>query len=247
MILETAVHPLWGSNAYLVAASPGSPALVIDPGAPAGEFLRRARELDLDITHVVITHRHDDHHEHATEFRDAYPNAKILCHMTERPYVPVATEHVVADTVLEIGELTLRVLETPGHTAGAISLLVDGRLFTGDTLYRGSIGGLVSPGHTVFSDLKRSVMEVVLTLPPETIVLPGHDGQTTIGRELETNPFVRVWAGRDPEGDQPCKADGEPARLIVWARDYDDGYKAWVRHADGTDLVLAGSRVELPW
>ena len=243
MILEMAVHPEWASNGYLIAPGAGSPAAVIDPGPPVDEFLRVAAQRELDITHVVITHRHDDHHEHAAEIREAFPAVEILCHPLERPHILIATADARADTVVEVGALTLSFLETPGHTAGSISPLIDGHVFSGDTLFRGSIGGLISPGHTDFADLQRSIMQVLLALPADTVVLPGHDGRTTVAQELETNPFVRVWRGLDEEGDQPCEADGDSARLIVWARDYDDGYKAWIRRGDGTDLVLAGSRV----
>jgi hypothetical protein len=84
-------------------------------------------------------------------------------------------------------------------------------------------------------------MDVLMALPADTVVLPGHSDPTTIGDERERNPFIRVWRGLDAEGNARCEADGDPARMIVWAHDYDDGHRAWIRRADGTDLVLAGS------
>jgi hydroxyacylglutathione hydrolase len=209
------------------------------------DFIRLARDRQLNITHVVITHRHEDHHESARQIQDAFPNVAILCHPAERPHIAIANADATPDSVFEVGGLVIRILETPGHTAGSISPLINGHVFTGDTLFRGSVGGLISPGHTVFEDLKASIMRVLLTLPADTVILPGHDGRTTVDRELNSNPFVRVWRGLDKEGDQTCRAEGDAARLIVWARDYDDGHKAWIRRTDGSDLILAGSRIEL--
>ena len=83
-----------------------------------------------------------------------------------------------------------------------------------------------------------------MPLPPELRVLPGHTDETTIGAEWESNPFVRVWAGLDPEGVERCRVRGEPAVLVVWSPDYDGGGKAWVRFEDGRDAIVGGSRVE---
>ena len=127
-----------------------------------------------------------------------------------------------------------------------VSLLVDGSdVFTGDTLFKGSVGGVRAPGHTTYADLKSSIMDTLLTLPPETRIHPGHTDPTTVAEELETNPFVRIWRGLDPEGDRQCVALGEPATLILLGDDYDGGHKAWVRWPDGSDDIVPGSRVEV--
>jgi hypothetical protein len=87
-------------------------------------------------------------------------------------------------------------------------------------------------------------MDVLLALPPEVRVLPGHTDATTVAREWEENPYVRVWRGLDSEGEAPCRVGGEDATLVVWSGDYDGGHKAWVRFADGRDAIVGGSRVE---
>ena len=136
-------------------------------------------------------------------------------------------------------------LHTPGHTAGMLSLLVDGTdVFTGDTLFKGSVGGVRAPGHTTYADLKSSIMDTLLTLPPATRIHPGHTDPTTVADELEHNRFVRIWRGVDPEGSEPCTALGEPATLILLGDDYDGGHKAWVRWPDGADDIVPGSRVQ---
>jgi glyoxylase-like metal-dependent hydrolase (beta-lactamase superfamily II) len=137
--------------------------------------------------------------------------------------------------------LRIEVLPTPGHSADSLSFLVDGSAcFSGDTLFAGSVGGSAES----FGDLRRSIMEVLLALPPDTRILPGHTDETSVGRELEANPFVRVWRGLDPEGEERCRVGGREARLIVWAGDYDGGHKAWVRYEGGADAIVGGSRVE---
>jgi glyoxylase-like metal-dependent hydrolase (beta-lactamase superfamily II) len=119
-----------------------------------------------------------------------------------------------------------------------VAFLVNGEaVFTGDTLFRDSVGG------GDFEEVRRSVMDVLMKLPPETRVLPGHTDETTIGREWEENPFVRVWRGAQPEGREPCLVGGEEATLVVWSPDYDGKGKAWVRFADGRDAIVGGSRV----
>ena len=124
-----------------------------------------------------------------------------------------------------------------------ISLLVDGEVFTGDTLFKNSVGGVRAPNHTTFADIKHSIMDVLLTLPPETVIRPGHTDPTTVADELETNSFVRIWRGLDPEGSEPCTAMGEPATLVQLGDDYDGGHKAWVRWPDGSDDIVPGSQV----
>jgi hypothetical protein len=80
-------------------------------------------------------------------------------------------------------------------------------------------------------------------MPHERRVLPGHTDETTIGREWEHNPFVRVWRGVEPEGTEPVQVGGEDATLVVWSPDYDGNGKAWVRFEDGVDAIVGGSRV----
>src|SRR5205807_8953854 len=94
-------------------------------------------------------------------------------------------------------------------------------------------------------DLRRSVMEVLMALPRETAIRPGHTDATTVAKEWEQNPFVRIWRGVDPEGDQPCTALGESATLVLLADDYDGGKKAWVRWPDGSDDIVPGSMVSV--
>ena len=92
--------------------------------------------------------------------------------------------------------------------------------------------------------MRRSVMDVLMTLPPETRVLPGHTDETTIGREWDQNPFVRFWRGLDAEDGRACTVSGDAATIVVWSPDYDGKGKALVRLADGAEAIVGASRIE---
>ena len=128
---------------------------------------------------------------------------------------------------------------TPGGFNGGEAVV-----FTGDTLFKNSVGGVKAPGHTTYTDLRDSIMGTLMELPPETVIYPGHSESTTVGQEWESNSFIRVWRGLDPEGSEPCTALGEPASLVLLGADYDGGTKAWVRWQDGKDDIVPGSRVQ---
>jgi glyoxylase-like metal-dependent hydrolase (beta-lactamase superfamily II) len=244
MILERSMSPDWLSNTYLVAAGPGGDALLVDAGGPVGPLLEKADEHGLTVTHVLLTHHHHDHVAELDAVTARWPDAEVLIHPDERDRVEGATGDLEPGAELEIAGLRVRTLPTPGHTRGMLSLLIDGNVFTGDTLFKNSVGGVRAPGHTTYEDLKRSIMDVLLTLPADTVIRPGHTDPTTVAEELESNAFVRVWRGLDPEGDEPCTAMGKPARLVLWGDDYDGGHKAWIRWPDGSDDIVGGSQVE---
>jgi hydroxyacylglutathione hydrolase len=241
MIVERAMSPQWLSNTYLVAAAAGGPAFLVDAGGPLDPLFEKAGELDLDVTHVLLTHHHHDHVAELGRALERWPQAAVLAHPEER--VPGTTGDLNPGDELQIGGLTVRALHTPGHTAGMLSLLVDGQVFTGDTLFRGSVGGVRAPGSTSYADLRGSIMDVLLQLPPQTTIRPGHTDPTSVAEELESNRFVRIWRGLDPEGSEPCTALGEPATLVLLGDDYDGGHKAWVRWPDGSDDIVPGSKV----
>jgi glyoxylase-like metal-dependent hydrolase (beta-lactamase superfamily II) len=214
------MHPRYLSNAYLVAAEPGGTAMFVDSGAPLEPLLAAVERDGLTVTHLLRTHAHADHVEHEDE-------------LVERFGLEVVTG------AAESGELRVQALPTPGHSDDGVSFLVnDLLLFSGDTLFRDAVGG--GPA----AEVQRSVMDVLMTLPPEVRVLPGHTDETTIGREWEENPFVRVWRGVEPEVGETVRVAGDEATLVVWSPDYDGKGKALVRFADGTEAIVGGSRVE---
>jgi hydroxyacylglutathione hydrolase len=246
MIIESTMSDGFLTNNYVVADHRGGHAVMIDAGGPVTPLLDFIAREDLTLTHVLLTHHHGDHVCALDDVIAAYPDVPILIHELERDAVPQATGTLAPGETIRTGELVIEPLHTPGHTAGMLSLLVDGTdVFTGDTLFKGSVGGVRAPGSTSYADIKSSIMDTLLSLPRQTRVHPGHTDPTTIGDELEHNRFVRIWRGEDPEGSEPCTALGEPATLILLGDDYDGGHKAWVRWPDGRDDIVPGSRVEV--
>jgi glyoxylase-like metal-dependent hydrolase (beta-lactamase superfamily II) len=242
MIVERSMTDSWLSNTYLVAAGPNSDAFLVDAGGPMDRLFAKADEHGLNVTHILLTHHHHDHVAELGAALERWPQAQVLAHPEER--VPGTTGDLRPDDEVTIGGLTVKALHTPGHTAGMLALVVDGEVFTGDTLFKGSVGGVRAPGSTSYADLKRSIMDVLLQLPGETVIRPGHTDPTTVADELESNPFVRIWRGLDDEGAEDCTALGEEATLVLWGPDYDGGHKAWVRWPDGSDDIVPGSKVD---
>ena len=206
----------WLSNAYLVADEPGGAAVFVDSGAPLEPLLRAAEEWRVTPTHVLRTHSHADHVAHEGELG-----------------LPVERGS------LEVGKLVIEAIPTPGHSDDMVCFVVDDEAaFSGDTLFKDAVGG------GDFEEIKSAVLDVYMSMPHDRRVLPGHTDETTIGREWEHNPFVRVWRGVDPEGEERVVVGGRDATLIVWSPDYDGNGKAWVRFDDGIDAIVGGSRVE---
>jgi glyoxylase-like metal-dependent hydrolase (beta-lactamase superfamily II) len=247
MILKRFEQPDWLSNTWLVAAGEGGPALLVDAGADAGPILEAVRRHRLQVEKILLTHHH---HDHVAEARSLAreTGARIVAHPEEVPLFgrPGMVHEPLRDgEEFLCGTLSVKAVHVPGHTAGQLTFHIETvGLFTGDTLFAGSIGGTVAPGHTSFSDLRASLLEKLMVYPDDTPVLPGHRLPTTIGEERRQNPFLRVLTGLDPEGEESGVFAGRPVRLIVWAHDYDGGYKAWVRFENGRDEVVPGSRVK---
>jgi len=216
------MHPDWLSNAYVVADREGGTAVFVDAGADPAPLLAALERWGAAPAAILRTHAHGDHVAWEDELRTRFD-------------LPVVAE----PGEWEWGGLRVRGIATPGHSDDMVAFLVgDELVFTGDTLFEDAVGG----GNP---DLVRaSVMDVFMALPDATRVLPGHTNETTIGREREHNPFVRVWSGAEPEGSERVRAGGRDATLLVWSPDYDGKGKAWVRFEDGSDAIVGGSRVQ---
>ncbi|HZK25716.1 MAG TPA: MBL fold metallo-hydrolase [Oscillospiraceae bacterium] len=193
-----------GANCYLVACEQTRLGLLIDPGADAAQIIEMVQEAGITIKYIVNTHGHVDHVGANAAVREAFA-APIVIHTADsqlyrRPKESLTlffgdAELAEADQLvqdgdqLQVGQLAVTVLATPGHTKGSICLLVGDALFSGDTLFAGSIGRTDFPGGSA-SEIITSIKEKLLVLPPTTKVYPGHGPQTTIGTEKAHNPFL---------------------------------------------------------
>jgi len=244
VILERSMHDQFLSNTYVVADERGGTAAMIDAGGPVEPLLAAIAEQDLTLSHVLLTHHHHDHVAELDVVRERHSDALVLRHPLEEVEGP--TDTIEPGDRVQVGGLSIAALHNPGHTAGMLSFVVDDgeAVFTGDTLFKNSVGGVRAPGHTTYADLRESIMERLMKLSPETVIHPGHTDPTMVGEEWERNSFIRVWRGLDPEGGDPCMALGEPATLILLGDDYDGGHKAWVRWPDGRDDIVPGSQVQ---
>jgi hydroxyacylglutathione hydrolase len=215
------MHPQWLSNAFAVADSERGTALIVDSGADPAPLVAAIEEWGAEVAAILRTHSHHDHVVHEDELRERY-----------------GVEVVADPGAWSFGDLRVRGLATPGHADEMVAFQVGDLIFTGDTLFKDAVGG------GDLEQVRAAVMDVFMGLPDETRVLPGHSDETTIGREREHNPFVRVWSGVEPEGTERVRVSGRDATLIVWSPDYDGKGKAWVRFDDGTDAIVGGSRVD---
>ncbi|TYO95100.1 MBL fold metallo-hydrolase [Desulfallas thermosapovorans] len=205
MILEGfGVGPM-GANCYIIGCDKTKEAVVVDPGAEGGRILSRLKSLGLTCKYIILTHGHVDHIAALKEVREA-TGAQVLIHtrdadMLTNPglnlsmFMGTVLKFKEAERLLEdgdkiqVGQLSIEVIHTPGHTPGGISLKVGKNLITGDTLFQGSVGRSDFPGgnHNV---LINSIKNRLMVFPDETKVYPGHGPVSTIGAEKRYNPFL---------------------------------------------------------
>ena len=246
MFVVSSQDPRYLSNSYLVADKSGGAALLVDGGTPTGPIHAAVEEHGLSPSHLFVTHRHPDHIAHVREYAERY-SIPICGHREEARACGGFDVELEGGEEFESGELYAKALHIPGHTAGHLALYVrggpQGAVFCGDTLFRGSVGGTRGVGHTSFEDLRHSVLEVLLALPRDTIIYPGHTVPSRVEEELDENRFVRAWSGRDEVREQAARFDGQAVTLLLRAPDYDGGTKCWIRWASNQLDVVAGSRV----
>ena len=188
-----------GTNCYLLEDEDTRSAAIIDPGGEARGILGHAKADGVQVKAILLTHSHYDHTGAVRELREALPGVPVYLHPADAAQLGTAVMPPIGETLsyqegdtVPVGNLTVQVLHTPGHTPGGVTLRVEDVLFTGDTLFQGSMGR---------TDLGGSYTEIMASLKRlgqlegDLQVLPGHMGVSTLDRERKSNYFLREALG----------------------------------------------------
>lgn len=196
------------TNTYILYNEETMEGLVVDPSFTPDHYIKAIQDKKIRLLSIFLTHAHVDHMAGMNELRRAFPDAKMYMDKRDRPFLqdaernlssmfPVPTLVDDADVWVKDGDeietcgYTFRVIDTAGHTPGGISFYLqkEGIVFTGDSLFQGSIGRTDFPGGSM-KELIGSIKKNLFSLPDSTVVLSGHGNQTTIGEEKRSNPFL---------------------------------------------------------
>jgi glyoxylase-like metal-dependent hydrolase (beta-lactamase superfamily II) len=209
MFLEQLVVGPFSVNCYLIGCPQQRKMAVIDPGGEAERIWRRVQDTGFSLEYIINTHGHVDHIAANADLKQK-SQARILAHaddvllMTTRQEMlysmfpgakpSPAPDQLLSDgQIIHLGNISLQVLHTPGHTQGGICLLTDGVLFTGDTLFADGIGRTDFPGGS-YHQLISSIQNKLFCLDGRLKVLPGHGDESTLEREKRYNPFAGSMA-----------------------------------------------------
>jgi hydroxyacylglutathione hydrolase len=208
LIVHGIVVGVFAENCWVIGNRRTGEAVCIDPGDNPDEILAMARDMGVRIKAIANSHGHLDHVMGVRGVKAA-TGAPFLIHPADLDIVrgsaamaprwmgaqvepPPDPDGLLADgDEIDVDGVKLKVIHTPGHTPGSVSFYVNGLLFSGDTLFQGSIGRTDLPGGDYDLEMS-SIIDRLLALPDDTIVLPGHMAQTTIGHERQRNPYVRM-------------------------------------------------------
>ena len=179
------------ANCYILGCEKTNEGLVIDPGDEVFRIVEVVSGLGLKIRYILITHGHVDHVGAASELK-RITKAPVLIHSLDAPGLGFPADGNLREgQKIEVGSYTLTAIHTPGHSPGGMCLSAPGAVFTGDTLFAGSIGRTDFPGGN-HHQLIQGVIKKIFPLGDDIRVYPGHGPASTIGRERLTNPFFRT-------------------------------------------------------
>ena len=218
-IIRGMVVGAFQENCWVIGSRQTREAICVDPGDQADDILAMARDMGVTIKVVANSHAHIDHVLGVRGIVEA-TGATFLLHPGDLPILrgtadmarrffnadiegPPEPDQALADLdEIDIDGLKLRVFHTPGHTPGSVCFYAEGVVFSGDTLFAGSVGRTDLPGGDMDQEMT-SIIDRLLVLPDDTIVLPGHMDQTTIGQERQRNAYVRLALAERANANQP--------------------------------------------
>jgi glyoxylase-like metal-dependent hydrolase (beta-lactamase superfamily II) len=218
LMVRGIVVGVFQENCWVIGSRQTGEAICIDPGDQPEEILALARDMGVTIKLIANSHAHIDHvlgvggvnnstgakfllhHQDLDLLRDGFDLSARRFGLDPGQRPPMPDQFVEDEDIVEVAGVRLRCIATPGHTPGSVSYYCEdaGMLFSGDTLFRGSIGRTDLPGGS-FSEEMDSILDRLLVLPEETVVLPGHMDETTVQFEKAHNPFVLEWQQRRRE------------------------------------------------
>lgn len=194
MILKKLVVGPIQANCYILGCERTREAAVIDPGGDVDKILMALAKENLRCVYIINTHCHFDHSAGNRRLKKV-TGAQLIIHRADAPMImhpevdsPPPDRYVEEGDFITFGDISLKILHTPGHSRGGISLATDQMVFVGDTLFEGSIGRTDFPGGD-YEGLLRHVKEKIFPLGDDVVIFPGHGPKTTVGRERRTNPF----------------------------------------------------------
>jgi len=197
---------IYAANCYIVYDENAKEGIVVDPGGDVDDIINRIEKLGLTIKYIVLTHGHGDHIAGVKGLKN-HTGAKVAIHKDDAYMVRDGRKNLSSmmamgsvefepdilldeNDVIEFGNIKCEVIHTPGHTPGGITLRIGDSLFTGDTLFAGSIGRTDFEGGS-FDTIINSIKTKLMVFPDDTKVYPGHGPSTTIKMEKRYNPFIR--------------------------------------------------------
>lgn len=203
MIIKTFVEPPIDNNNYLIIDENSKEAALIDCSYYDENILIELKRQNAILKYILLTHGHFDHISGLNNFSE---NVQVLMHFADKEWIeqvnnylpmlnmpsmkiPRIDKYIDNDDIINLGDLKIKVIHTPGHTQGGVCFYVDGNLFSGDTIFKESVGRCDLPGGD-FNQIVKSIEGKIFTLPDNTIIYPGHGKSTTVAWEKVHNSYL---------------------------------------------------------
>ncbi|AAO36685.1 MBL fold hydrolase [Clostridium tetani] len=192
---------MYQANCYILMDKKSKEGIIVDPGDEANLILQTVNKMDCKVKYILLTHGHVDHVSAVKEVKDSLKAPVGINEKDEESILKgmdlfgnsqtcgAADIKIKEGDTFKIGDKEIKCIETPGHSLGGMCFLIENIIFTGDTLFEGSIGRTDFYGGN-FEILIKNIKEKILTIPEDTLVLPGHGMETTVGKEKISNPFL---------------------------------------------------------
>ena len=202
MIIKTFIEPPIENNNYLIIDEESKEAALVDCSAYDENILIELKKQGVKLKYILLTHGHFDH---IGGLNDLVKDIEVLMHSGDKEWVeqvndylpmigmpsmevPKIDRYIEDNEIIKVGNLEIKVIHTPGHTQGGVCFYIDGHLFSGDTIFRESVGRCDLPGGN-FSQIVESIENKIFTLPEDTVIYPGHGKTTTVSWEKEHNSY----------------------------------------------------------